>query len=55
MKRAYEIDPMHVKMSQGKRRKLFLSYVSDDEGQKSEVAACSEDADPIKIELMAMT
>ncbi|MDD1741456.1 MAG: hypothetical protein LUQ51_05710 [Methanothrix sp.] len=55
MKRAYEIDPMHVKMSQGKRRKLFLSYVSDDEGQKSEVSACSEDADPIKIELMAMT
>ena len=55
MKRAYELDPMHVKMSQGKRRKLYLSYVSDDEGLKSEVSASSEEADPMKMELMAMT
>ena len=55
MKRAYELDPMHVKMSQGKRRKLYLSYVSDDEGLKSEVSANSEETDPMKMELMAMT
>ena len=55
MKRAYELDPMHVRMTQGKRRKLYLSYVSDDEGQKSELPTGSEEADPMKIELMAMT
>ncbi len=55
MKRAHELDPMHVKMSQGKRRKLYLSYVSDDEGLKSEVPIGSEEADPMKMELMAMT
>ncbi|HNQ54797.1 MAG TPA: hypothetical protein PKG66_05250 [Methanothrix sp.] len=55
MKRAHELDPMHVKMSQGKRRKLYLSYVSDDEGLKSEVPTGSEEADPMKMELMAMT
>ncbi len=55
MKRAHELDPMHVKMSQGKRRKLYLSYVSDDEGLKSEVTTGSEEADPMKMELMAMT
>ena len=55
MKRAHELDPMHVKMSQGKRRKLYLSYVSDDEGLKSEVTTGSEEADPMKTELMAMT
>lgn len=55
MKRAYELDPIHVKMSQGKRRKLYLSYVSDDEGLKSEVSASSEETDPMKMELMAMT
>lgn len=27
MKRAVELDPQHVKMSQGKRRKLLLTYV----------------------------
>jgi len=42
-------------MSQGKRRKLYLSYVSDDEGLKSEVPIGSEEADPMKMELMAMT
>jgi len=55
MKRAHELDPMHVKMSQGKRRKLYLSYVSDDEGLKSDVPTGSEEADPMKMELMAMT
>ena len=55
MKLAHELDPMHVKMSQGKRRKLYLSYVSDDEGLKSEVTTGSEEADPMKMELMAMT
>lgn len=55
MKRAHDIDPVHVKMTQGKRRKLYLSYVSEDEGQKSEVATGTEDSDRVKLELMAMT
>jgi len=55
MKRAYEIDPVHVKMTQGKRRKLYLSYVSDEEGGSEQAAAGSGESDRIKLELMAMT
>ena len=38
MKRAHELDPKHVKMTQGKRRKLYLSYVSEDETQTAEAS-----------------
>jgi hypothetical protein len=55
MKRAHELDPMHVKMTQGKRRKLFLSYVSENEGQKVEESSGSNESDRLKLELMAMT
>ena len=56
MKRAHELDPIHVKMTQGKRRKLYLSYVSENESQTTEGAPSeSSDSDRQKMELMAMT
>lgn len=55
MKRALDIDPKHVKMTQGKRRKLFLAYVPDEEKQPVESEASSSESDPVKMELMAMT
>jgi len=55
MKRAHELDPIHVKMTQGKRRKLYLSYVSDEEEQKTEASSGSGESDRMKLELMAMT
>ena len=57
MKRAAEIDSRHVKLTQGKRRKLYLSYIPNDEGQdettKSETG--SDDEEKMRLELMAMT
>jgi hypothetical protein len=55
MKRALELDPKHVKMTQGKRRKLYLAYVPDEEGQKSKSESNSGESDRMKLELMAMT
>ena len=56
MKRAHELDPKHVKMTQGKRRKLYLSYVSEDEVQTAaEASPGSGESDRVKLELMAMT
>ena len=55
MKRALELDPKHVKMSQGKRRKLYLSYVSDEDTQKVESSSETGESDRMKLELMAMT
>jgi hypothetical protein len=55
MKRAHDLDPMHVKMTQGKRRKLYLSYASEDEVQKTEASPGSGESDRMKLELMAMT
>ncbi|HPS92128.1 MAG TPA: hypothetical protein PKV33_08230 [Methanothrix sp.] len=56
MKRSHELDPIHVKMTQGKRRKLYLSYVSESEAQTTEGASSeSSDSDRQKLELMAMT
>jgi hypothetical protein len=55
MKRAVELDPRHVKMTQGKRRKLFLSYVPEEEGRIAESDSTSGDSDRMKLELMAMT
>ncbi len=55
MKRAVDMDPKHVKMTQGKRRKLYLAYVPDEEGQTAEKDAGTGEADRMKLELMAMT
>jgi len=55
MKRALELDPKHVKMSQGKRRKLYLAYVSEDDTQIAEATSGSGESDRMKLELMAMT
>ncbi len=55
MKRALELDPKHVKMSQGKRRKLYLAYVSDEDTQRAESSSSAGESDRMKLELMAMT
>ncbi len=55
MKRALEIDPKHVKMAKGKRRKLYLSYIAEENGHATESSGSSTDPDRIKLELMAMT
>jgi len=55
MKRALELDPKHVKMSQGTRRKLYLAYISEDEAQIAEPTPGSGESDRAKLELMAMT
>ena len=55
MKRAHELDSKHVRITQGKRRKLYLSYVSEDEAQMTEASPESGESDRMKLELMAMT
>ena len=55
MKRALEIDPKHVKMSQGKRRKLYLAYVPEEEAKTADASLGSDESDRMKLELMAMT
>jgi hypothetical protein len=57
MKRAVEMDPSHVKLTQGKRRKLYLSYIPEDldQGEKKEAESGSEEADRMRLELMSMT
>ncbi|HOO54855.1 MAG TPA: hypothetical protein PLY09_05490 [Methanothrix sp.] len=57
MKRAVEMDPSHVKLTQGKRRKLYLSYTPEDQdqGERKEVEPGSEEADRMRLELMSMT
>lgn len=55
MKRAVDLDPKHVKITQGKRRKLYLAYVPEEEGQKAESDTGSGESDRMKLELMAMT
>ena len=55
MKRALELDPKHVKMSQGTRRKLYLAYISEDEAKIAETTSGSGESDRAKLELMAMT
>jgi hypothetical protein len=56
MKRAVDLDPKHVKLTQGKRRKLTLAYIPD-EGNSGEMMESAEggDEDRIRLELMAMT
>jgi hypothetical protein len=55
MKHALELDPKHVKMSQGKRRKLYLAYVPEEETKTNEASIGSDESDRMKLELMAMT
>ena len=55
MKRAHDLDPVHVKMAQGKRRKLYLSYVPDEASGSEPAAAGPGESDRLKLELMAMT
>lgn len=55
MKRALEIDPKHIRMTQGKRRKLYLAYVSDEDAGRAEAETGSGEADRARLELMAMT
>jgi len=55
MKRAVDLDPKHVKLTQGKRRKLHLAYIPDEENQTAESSPSSGDEDRMKLELMAMT
>jgi len=56
MKRAVELDSKHIKISQGKRRKLYLSYVSDEKVKMAEADTnSSSEPDRAKLELMAMT
>jgi DNA-binding MarR family transcriptional regulator len=57
MKRAVEMDPSHVKLTQGKRRKLYLSYTPEDQdlGENKESETASDDADRMRLELMSMT
>jgi hypothetical protein len=51
-----DIDP-RVKLTQGKRRKLYLTYILEEEGQRKMTESDSEagDGDRLKLELMAMT
>jgi hypothetical protein len=57
MKRAAEMEPKHVKLTQGKRRKLYLSYVPKNGSNKESTSTNvgSDDDDRMKRELMAMT
>ena len=55
MKRAIEIDPRHVKLTQGKRRKLYLSYIPEEDNQMVDTGKSSGDEDRMRLELMAMT
>lgn len=56
MKRAVDIDP-RVKLTQGKRRKLYLTYIPEEDGQRkmAESDSTAGDGDRLKLELMAMT
>ena len=56
MKRAADMDPTHIKLTQGKRRKLYLSYVPDeDKRERTEAEPDSDEPDRMRLELMSMT
>lgn len=57
MKRAAELDPVHIKLTSGKRKKLTLSYLPDDASQslQAEQGRDAADQDRMRLELMAMT
>jgi hypothetical protein len=55
MKRATEIDPLHVKLTQGKRRKLSITYVSEEQAIGETTESNEGGEDRMKLELMAMT
>jgi hypothetical protein len=56
MKRAVDLDH-RVKLTQGKRRKLYLTYIPEEEGEAkiAESDPVAGSADRSKLELMAMT
>lgn len=54
MKRAADLDPRHVKLTHGKRRKLTLTYVPD-ESLASNTGSDMSDRERMKLELMALT
>lgn len=54
MKRAAELDPRHVRLTHGKRRKLTLTYVPD-ESLTSNTGSDMSDRERMKLELMALT
>ncbi len=55
MKRAAELDPKHVKLTHGKRRKLTLTYIPDESLTSSDSPSDMSDSDRIRLELMALT
>jgi hypothetical protein len=48
MKRAQDMDPKHIRLTKGKRRALYISYVQDEHAQVTV-------DDPTRLELMNMT
>lgn len=54
MKRAAELDPRHVRLTHGKRRKLTLTYLLD-ESLTSNSGSDMSDRERMKLELMALT
>lgn len=54
MKRAAELDPRHVRLTHGKRRKLTLTYLPD-ESLTSNTGSDMSDRERMKLELMALT
>jgi hypothetical protein len=52
MKRAIEIDPVHIKLTRGKGRKLYLSYIPEG---NVDTGTSSDNEDRLRLELMGMT
>jgi hypothetical protein len=52
MKMAVAIDPVHVKLTQGKKRKFYISYVPEG---KVDMGTSSGNEDRLRLELMSMT
>jgi hypothetical protein len=55
MNRATEIDPVHIKLTRGKGRKLYLSYIPDGDNQMRDTHTSSGNEDLLRLELMSMT
>ena len=56
MKRAEKLDPAHIKLTQGKRRKLYLAYTPEDYSDNlAKVDADTSNDDKVRQELMALT
>jgi len=56
MKRAEKLDPRRIKLTQGKRRKLFLAYIPESYNDNAtQVDADPSNDDRVRQELMALT